>query len=95
MRPAARLVQLARQRRSEIWLELDGRVANLRSILSVMGLCAVMGVTLEVEARGDDEDNAIRAVEAIFADDADAVSGVNEVADTPGFFDAEVDPGGR
>lgn len=69
MRPAARLVQLARSHRSDIWLKMGGRVANLRSILSVMGLCAVMGTTLEVEARGEDEDIAIRAVEIVFTDD--------------------------
>lgn len=80
MRPAARLVALARGHRAEIWLRMGSRVANLRSILSVMGLCAIMGTTLEVEATGDDEESAIRAVETVFGDEVDEL---NDVADAP------------
>jgi len=89
MRPAARLVHLARNHRSEIWLKMGGRVANLRSILSVTGLCAIMGTTLDVEVRGDDEDTAIRAVEAVFGDDDADV--LNNVSEAPVPLDAESD----
>ena len=60
LRPAARLVRLARGFRSSIVLKYGSRMADLRSILSVISLCAVMGTTLDVEATGVDEQEAIQ-----------------------------------
>ena len=66
LRPAARLVRVAQKFRSSISLTFRGKVADARSILSVIALCATMGVALDVEVTGDDEQNAIAAVEQEF-----------------------------
>jgi phosphocarrier protein len=71
IRPAARLVRLAQNFRSSIVLRANGRIADARSILSVMLLCAALGTVIDVEASGADEEQALRAVENAFvsADD--------------------------
>ncbi len=66
MRAAARLVQLARRFNSRILLRLGAGVADARSIMSIMILAASLGSPLIVEASGDDEHEAIQAVEAYF-----------------------------
>src|SRR6478735_7145796 len=68
LRPAARLVRVAQRFKSSISLKFSGRIADLHSVLSVVALCASMGVALELEAVGDDEQSAILADE----DDDDA-----------------------
>ena len=66
MRPAARLVRVAQKFRSSISLTFHDRVADARSILSVLALCATMGVALGVEVAGEDEQLALAAVEEEF-----------------------------
>ena len=66
MRSAARLVKLARSFRSRIRLRVGSHVADARSIMSIMLLAASLGSTLDVEASGDDEHEAIQAVQAYF-----------------------------
>jgi phosphocarrier protein HPr len=70
MRVAAKLVQSTRGFRSTVLVRFKDHVANARSILAVMMLCAAMGSVLDIEAAGDDEDDAIAAVEAVFAPDS-------------------------
>lgn len=70
MRPASELVRLAGKFRAAIRLTYNEKMADARSILSVLLLCAAAGAILEVEAAGDDEDGAIRAVEGIFRPDS-------------------------
>ena len=41
-------------------------MADARSILSVILLCAALGTVIEVEAQGEYEDLAIQAVESAF-----------------------------
>lgn len=69
-RAAAQLVRLASGFSSRIKLTRpDNRViADAKSILSVLTLAAGMGVTLEVEVEGADEDGALVAIERLFAD---------------------------
>jgi phosphocarrier protein HPr len=67
LRPAARLVRLALTFRSSLRLRCGSRVANLRSILSVVTLCAGTGTAVEVEAAGEDEQEALAAIEQAFA----------------------------
>ena len=69
LRAAARVVQSAQRYRSTVVVKFQNRVANARSILAVMTLCAAMGSVLEIEAAGDDESDALAAVEAAFAPD--------------------------
>jgi len=72
LRPAAMLVQAAKDFQSTIYLKCGGKIADLRSILSVIALCATMGTGLDVEAVGDDEQDAVRAIEQIFSSHAGA-----------------------
>ena len=66
LRPAARLVHVARGFHSTIHLKYRGRIADLRSILSVIALCATMGTMIDLEASGDDEHDAAQAIERVF-----------------------------
>jgi phosphotransferase system HPr-like phosphotransfer protein len=38
----------------------------------ILALCATLGASLEIEVVGDDEQNAVEAVERVFMADADA-----------------------
>jgi len=67
LRPAANLVRLSKQFSSTIFLKCSGKVADLRSILSILSLCATMGTALDIEAAGDDEHDATRAIEQAFS----------------------------
>jgi len=67
LRPAARLVKTAKGFRSKMVLKCGEQIADLRSIVSIISLCATMGMTLDVVASGDDEQDATRAVEQVFS----------------------------
>jgi phosphocarrier protein HPr len=68
MRTAARLVRLVARFRSRVVLRFGPRVADARSILSIMILSASLGSPVDVEASGNDEHEAIQAVAAFFED---------------------------
>ena len=67
LRTAATLVRAAQNFRSTVLLKSGGKIADLRSILGIIALCATMGTTLTVEVSGDDEQAAARAIEQAFA----------------------------
>lgn len=67
LRRAGNLVRLATQFQSSILCRLGQRVADARSVLSILILCASLGATLDIEASGPDEREVIEAVEAFFA----------------------------
>lgn len=67
-RPAARLVRRIRHLHSRILLRTGQRVADGRSILSVLMLCATLNTAIDIEASGEDEETAIRVVESLFVD---------------------------
>lgn len=67
MRHAVKLVQLAKFFRSSIALKSGQKIADLRSIISIISLCATMGTALDIEIAGDDEQEASRAMERVFA----------------------------
>lgn len=69
LRAAARIVRSAQRFRSTVRVSFKDHVANARSVLAVLTLCAAMGSVLVIEASGDDEDDALAAVEAIFVPD--------------------------
>jgi phosphotransferase system HPr (HPr) family protein len=71
LRPAAKLVEVAQRFRSKISMECRGQIADTRSILSLLALCASMGTTLDIQASGDDELAAAAAVEEIFNSDSE------------------------
>ena len=66
-RPAAELVRLARKYRASVYLLCGRKVANLRSVLGLIALCATMGTPLDVEAVGEDEQEAVQAVQQVFS----------------------------
>lgn len=68
-RPASKLVKIARQFTAEIRLKCDSKVANARSILNILLLCASLGTTIQIEAVGEDEGAAISAITAVFEAD--------------------------
>ncbi len=68
-RAAAQLVRLAGKFSSRIILRrTDNNVsADAKSILSVLTLAASRGTELEIEIEGDDEAEAMKAIEDLFA----------------------------
>jgi phosphocarrier protein HPr len=71
LRRAGSLAQLAARFRASIVCRLEGKVADARSIISILILCASLGATLEIEASGPDEGEAIQAVDAYFSSSDD------------------------
>ena len=63
-RPIAHLVQLANQFNSSVYLEIDKRRVNAKSIMGVMSLALINGAELTLDIEGEDEADAIAAIEA-------------------------------
>ena len=63
-RPAKVLVNLAKQFKSSISLQHEGKRANAKSMVSVLTLGAVSGSEITVQADGADEEKAIVEIEA-------------------------------
>jgi phosphocarrier protein HPr len=61
-RPSAKITQLASKFKSEVWMSKGTRRINAKSIMGVMMLAAAKGTTINVEASGSDEDDAVRAL---------------------------------
>ncbi|MBA3790913.1 MAG: HPr family phosphocarrier protein [Actinomycetota bacterium] len=66
-RPAALLVQRAKQFSSDVKLEKDGTTVNAKSPMGVMRLGAGRGDVIRVIASGPDEEAAADALEAYVA----------------------------
>ena len=66
-RPIAHLVQEASQYSSKVYIELDEKKINAKSIMGMMSLKLTKGTKLVVVADGDDESNASEGVEAFLA----------------------------
>ena len=62
-RPAAMLVQVARQYDSRIYLESGSKRVNAKSIMGMMTLGLIAGQSITVEADGADEDQAVSEIE--------------------------------
>lgn len=65
-RAAAKLTQLASKFSSEIYIARDTQRVNAKSIMGVMMLAAGMGVTVRVDATGDDSGQALEQIHALF-----------------------------
>jgi phosphocarrier protein HPr len=61
-RPAGQFVKTAAGFRSRVTIAANGKVADAKSILSVLGLGARGGVALTIRAEGDDADAAVGAL---------------------------------
>ena len=66
-RPAALFVRTAMRFRSKIMVAANGREADAKSILSVLGLGATAGTTLMVRADGEDASAALAALQETLA----------------------------
>jgi phosphocarrier protein HPr len=65
-RPAAALVKLAAQFKSEFFIYKEGFEINGKSIIGVMTLAAEQGSTLQLKFDGEDEDQAMETVVGLF-----------------------------
>jgi len=61
--PVAELVQVACRFESEIILESNNRRINAKSIMGIMAFNPTKGMTVNIEATGSDEEEAIVAME--------------------------------
>ncbi len=67
-RAAARFVQLAASFECHITVARDGRQVNGKSIMGVMMLAAHRGSEIAICASGNDEQEAVRRLEALICD---------------------------
>ncbi|MGI9227162.1 MAG: HPr family phosphocarrier protein [Gammaproteobacteria bacterium] len=65
-RAAAKLVALASNFQSDIFLEKEGKKVNGKSIMGVMMLAASKGSIVTVAVDGDDEHEALTSIEKLF-----------------------------
>ncbi|OVZ55323.1 phosphocarrier protein HPr [Pigmentiphaga sp. NML080357] len=66
-RASAKLTQLASKFRSEIHIARGSRRVNAKSIMGVMMLAAGMGSKVTVDAEGEDAQEALDQIQALFA----------------------------
>ena len=64
-RPAAQFVKTSNGYQSEIWVEKDQERVNGKSIMGLMMLAAGHGTRILVSADGQDEEDALAAIEAL------------------------------
>lgn len=67
-RPIALLVQRATTFSSEIYLEVDTKKVNAKSIMGMMSLGLLSGTSIVVEANGEDEAEAVEAIANFLTD---------------------------
>jgi len=67
-RASAKLTQLASRFPCDIWLSRDGRRVNAKSIMGVMMLAAAKGSTISIETSGDQEQEAMSAIQELVDD---------------------------
>lgn len=68
-RQATYFVQKANEFDSNIWLESGSRKINAKSLLGIMSLGLVTGVTVTLCASGEDENAAVNALEDLLQRD--------------------------
>ncbi len=64
-RAASKLVQSASRFEAQVWVEREGRCVNAKSIMGVLLLAAPCGAELLLRAEGDDETQAIAALQEL------------------------------
>lgn len=65
-RAASKLTQVASQFQSEIYIARSNQRVNAKSIMGVMMLAAGYGITVTVDAQGEDATQALQAIKALF-----------------------------
>ncbi len=69
LRPAARIVRVSQRFKSSVSMTCGEKMADVRSILSIIALCATMGTAVGIEVTGEDEQTALEAIERAFSGD--------------------------
>ncbi|MGE5816951.1 MAG: HPr family phosphocarrier protein [Deltaproteobacteria bacterium] len=64
-RAAALLVQTVNKFSAQVTFSKDGQIADGRSIMGVLTLAATQGSKVQVEASGEDAEQAVRAIERL------------------------------
>jgi phosphocarrier protein FPr len=85
-RPAKTFVTLAKQFKSDIRVQHGDRVANAKSLISMLTLGAESGSQIRIMAEGEDEDVALAELEQAVK------SGLGEAPESPTAIQAEVPP---
>jgi phosphocarrier protein len=67
-RAATKLVQLASRYPCDIVLSRAGQAANAKSVMGVLLLCGSKGSLLDIEATGDQADEAVTEIGKLIAD---------------------------
>ena len=67
-RASAKLTKLAGGFKSEIFLSRNSRRVNAKSIMGVMMLAAGLGSEIGIEIDGEDEEQALKALQALIDD---------------------------
>lgn len=62
-RPVAQLVQVASKYESKIFLEIEDKKVNAKSIMGMMSLGLASGETVKIIAEGEDEEIAIESID--------------------------------
>ena len=62
-RPIALMVQTANQFSSHLYLEMDGKHVNAKSIMGMMAIGLIPGQSIEVNIEGEDETAAAESIE--------------------------------
>lgn len=65
-RAAAKLTQLAGRFKSDIYIARGAQRVNAKSIMGVMMLAAGLGVTVKIDAQGEDEAQALQDIRMLF-----------------------------
>jgi len=65
-RPAAVLVQSAKDFSSNIYFEKDSDRINAKSIMGILTLAATYGTEIKIIAEGEDEEQAVEAIVRLF-----------------------------
>ena len=66
-RPAGLLAKEAKNFKSEIIIEKDGKYVNVQRLMQVMGMGIKCGDTVNIKINGIDEEDAARAMESFFS----------------------------
>ena len=62
---ATKFIQLANEYKSSIWVESSERRVNAKSLLGVLSLGVLQGMTVKLIAEGADEQDAVVAMQAL------------------------------
>ena len=67
-RASAKFTKLAGSFPCEVWMSKGDRRVNAKSIMGVMMLAAGMGTSIDIETNGEQEQEAMAALQALIAD---------------------------